>query len=124
MSERLTEKGGMSLFQLTENVNPNKAVECYNKLSELEDIEEELGIDLITLFKALKDGVWSTCPYQDIWRMRLENRKKQKLFYFDQITIDKDHIGMSSSGDDTVGEYVMKFKDYGKTWSLRKKDLE
>ena len=29
-----------------------------NKLGQLEDIEEELGIDLITLFKALKNGVY------------------------------------------------------------------
>ena len=31
----------------------------YAKLADLEDIEEELGIDLITLFKALKNGVLS-----------------------------------------------------------------
>lgn len=28
----------------------------YSRLAELEDIEEELGIDLITLFRALKQG--------------------------------------------------------------------
>ena len=33
----------------------NKAL---NKLCKLEDIEEELGIDLITLFKALKEGIF------------------------------------------------------------------
>ena len=28
------------------------------KLSQLEDIEDELGIDLITLYKALKNGIY------------------------------------------------------------------
>ena len=35
-----------------------KAVACYWKLKPLEDIEEELGIDLITLFKALTYGIY------------------------------------------------------------------
>ena len=30
----------------------------YAKLADLEDIEDELGIDLITLFKALKNGIY------------------------------------------------------------------
>ena len=33
-------------------------------IGELEDIEEELGIDLITLFKALKKGIWVICIYK------------------------------------------------------------
>ena len=30
----------------------------YAKLADLEDIEDELGIDLLTLFKALKNGIY------------------------------------------------------------------
>ena len=30
----------------------------YIKLAVLEDIEDELGIDLITLFKAFKEDIW------------------------------------------------------------------
>ena len=29
------------------------------RLEELKDLEEELGIDLLTLFKALKDGIFA-----------------------------------------------------------------
>ena len=32
--------------------------EHIDKLGQLEDIEKELGIDLITLFKALKNGIY------------------------------------------------------------------
>ena len=32
---------------------------CVDKLGKLEDIEEELGVDLITLFKALRNGIWT-----------------------------------------------------------------
>ena len=71
--ERLTNKNyktraSDSLNKLVEyaNINPND-VSKYGvtdirymeiKLGQLEDIEEELGIDLITLIKALKNGIW------------------------------------------------------------------
>lgn len=31
---------------------------CIDKLGQLEDIEEDLGIDLITIFKALNNGIY------------------------------------------------------------------
>ena len=37
--------------------------ERLNKLGQIEDLEEALGIDLLTLFKALMDGVW--CKFED-----------------------------------------------------------
>ena len=36
----------------------NNIYKAINKLGQLEDIEEELGIDLITLYKALKNGIY------------------------------------------------------------------
>lgn len=38
------------------NVSDAYANQMYHKLRDLEDIEDELGIDLVTLFKALKQG--------------------------------------------------------------------
>lgn len=98
--------------------------EIYEKLCNLEDIEEELGIDLITLFKALKNGIWTTLSYMDIHRMRYEKRQKQKYFYYDNVLITKDNLLISSSGDNTCGSYAIKFIDYGKTWALTKEELE
>ena len=49
---RLTEKGMAMKNSLDKQENQIALI--YNKLGQLEDFEEELGIDLITLFKALK----------------------------------------------------------------------
>jgi len=57
MSERLTKKTNSG--ELTTIGMPN-AVACYWKLKKYEDIEEELGIDLIKLLKVVDDGVLYT----------------------------------------------------------------
>lgn len=82
----------------------------YEKLHDIEDIEEELGVDLATLFKALKQqNVWTkyeneidlcdTCEY-----MLLDD-----FIYF-----------YWNSGK----HLVFELKDYGKTWALTKEELE
>lgn len=64
---------------------------CIEKLGQLEDIEEELGIDLITLFRAFKNGIY----YKG-----------------------KDHNTINFC---KVKESIyVKLKDYGKTWWLEK----
>ena len=76
----------------------------YRKLSQLEDIEEELGIDLITLFKALKDGIYKK------GRNSLKGLilySKMPMFSFYHKTIDAELI-----------------EDYGKTWALTREELE
>lgn len=65
-----------------------------DKLGQLEDIEEELGIDLITLFKALKDGYW----YKE----------------------DNEIIFEEPNGEG-LREMLC---GYGKTWALTKEELE
>ena len=63
------------------------------KLCQLEDIEEEIGIDLITLFKALKNGVWTNQEqyYGDdkqgkirFFKVRLLLEKKQSVAFIIQ----------------------------------------
>lgn len=73
--------------------------ECVNKLGQLEDIEEELGIDLITLFKALKNGIYGKIGN------KIESILAPHLSWYNQEI------------------YIFKIKDYGKTWALDKKDL-
>lgn len=80
-----------------------------NKLGKLEDIEEELGIPLEVLFKALKDGIW-TNEYEKrdgrkIWLRNYDNKlilEVSNRFCFD----------------------VYYPEDYGKTWALTKEELE
>ena len=80
--------------------------DCMSKLGKLEDIEEELGIDLVTLFKALKDGYYTN----KTWGKEIEKRNGS-LEYLDGIVLD--------SGLDMVD-----LDDYGKTWALTKEELE
>lgn len=79
----------------------------YEKLGQLEDIEEELGIELATLFKALRSGIHiidDGYPYND--RVNL-------------IYSNSSPCGFKGK----VGDHCVFFKDYGKTWSLTKEEL-
>lgn len=104
------------------------------KLGQLEDIEEELGVELITLFKALKDGIWTKGGY--LWGRLM----KEPIF------IERPEIGMRSLYEETDENYmpivedknvmciytyayenavyITRIKDYGKTWALTREELE
>lgn len=94
---------------------------CVDKLGKLEDIEEELGIDLISLFKALKDGIWTN---QEQW---YGDEKQGKIRFFQvRLLLEENAIGCIYNSM-WKGEEVIRtlyFKDYGKTWALTKEKLE
>ena len=102
---------GTKALEQPENYDRNSLIkldntaEIVDKLGQLEDIEEELGIDLITLFKALKNGVW----FKD---------KNSEVRYSFNIT---NYVGEKriQIGDETF----RRFQDYGKTWALTKEEL-
>lgn len=80
------------------------------KLGQLEDIEEELGIDLVTLFDILRTGgcIWvKNCKGINQWHVEsLKQRGLDKQWYL------------------TYSNNVrIKLKDYGKTWALTKEEL-
>ena len=78
-----------------------------DQLEEYRKIEEELGIDLITLFKALKDGIYineDDSVYKDCIK---------------SIEHWSDGWGFISNDD-----YIdMLFKDYGISWALDKEEF-
>lgn len=74
------------------------------KLKQLENIEEELGIDLITLFKALKNGII------------MDDVEYYTFLTYDEVT---NSYCFKCGG---WGKYFLK--DYGKTWALSKEELE
>lgn len=83
--------------------------DIYCKLQDLEDIEEELKIDLITLFKALKYGV----------------------FINDDGVIYKDYIKSIEHWQEELWGFITNdeeleifFEDYGLTWALTFEELE
>lgn len=79
------------------------------KLGQLEDIEEELGIDLVTLFKALKNGIWYKSG-REYYHAIMDFSLVSKCF--------REYI--------PYGKTYIRFylKDYGKTWALTKEELE
>ena len=82
-----------------------------DRLEEYRKIEKEHGIDLITLFKALK-GIWVKSTNGDVYYVGSpylcfsENEKRELEFQF------------------RVGDTWYKVKDYGNTYALTKEELE
>ena len=104
------------------------------KLGKLEDIEEELGIDLISLFKVLKQKeVYireGFCPEAgEHWEIN-----KTLSIYLDYVGeneeyddfINKEWVLTFTEQEDEFDNYAMlvRLKDYGKTWALTKEELE
>lgn len=115
--KRLTEKEGV-ITQIDKdgNITKNNFIEvkdkdeAYRKLCQLEDIEEEIGIDLITLFKALK-GIWikdndRTYYVGSPYLCFAENNKRELEMQF------------------RVVDTWFYIKNYGKTWALTREELE
>ena len=89
--------------------NKEPMIKIRNKLFELENIEDKLGIDLITLFKALKDGIYFKVEDNIYFTNELDLDFKEKvLFEFNEYN-----------------DYeIYELNDYGKTWALTRKELE
>lgn len=83
------------------------------KLGQLEDIEEELGIDLITLFKTVEQNKIYYRFYDEIqeWSPIKIDLRKNVIWFCWQHHLNK---------------YALKqpLSSYGKTWALTKEELE
>ena len=93
---RLTKKG-------TRMVNDFREADWYNKLSNLEDIEDELGCPLDVVFRALKNGIIDE-ENEDRDIMLVHSKKG---YWFREFSEDLPKLWL---------------KDYKKTWWL-KEDL-
>lgn len=80
-----------------------------NKLGQLEDIEEELGIDLITLFKVLTEGIYRKTNY-DIVFYNPSSMSITKTPHFGWALYHRSYTHLFT-------------KDYGKDWALTKEEL-
>lgn len=96
----------------------------YLRLKSLEDLEEEIGMSLLNLFRILKWGQ-IICKYRPMYgpnKIILLSRKIKDLYYDDGEYI----LHIYEAGDDG---YFINFdyvyiKDYGKTWAIKKEELE
>lgn len=88
-----------------------------HKLGQLEDIEEELGIDLVTLLK-----VWNAVLQKEYLWTKYDNELDQT----DDIEIGDDYNGLLYIYFYWYGgkHLTLYLKDYGKTWALTKEELE
>ena len=85
-----------------------KILEIMQENKKYKSLEEELGIDLITLFKALKNGIYLNKDYEEPI----------------PVYLDKDLYGKKfclCSGHKAPTNY--HFKDYGKIWALTEEEL-
>lgn len=113
--------------------------EILNKLGAIEDLEEELGIDLITLFKALKKGIWYKHNEMKVNPKYYDNNDRWDWcdlpYYIETKKIVIEYIkkfGLRKSNDKLLffsvraydDWYELYFEDYGKTWALTKEELE
>lgn len=87
------------------------------RLEKLEEIEKELGIDLLTLFKALKqDYIYYKHHYRWDDRYKINKEYIQGLKYAD----DNTPVFWT---DDCGEEHMVYIKDYGKKWALTREVL-
>ena len=95
----------------------------YWRLKLLEDLEEDIGMSLLTLFRILKLGeiICKFRPIEDPKKILLLSRKIKSLYYDGCYYM----LGLYEDGDDG---YIINFdyvyiKDYGVTWGITKKEL-
>lgn len=89
-------------------------LELCNKLGQLEDIEDELGIDLITLFKALRDSI----------AIKNEDGTIIVMWACPRFQIGLDYETAWILYGPLTEQKVLNIKDYGKTWALTKEELD
>jgi len=87
-----------------------------DKLGQVEKIEEELGIDLITFFKALKYGVYYFSNGTQLTR--------DYVYLMNNYISVRIYDRLSYSFITAFERQTLSFNDYGKTWALTKEELE
>ena len=89
-------------YRNAENITHKQIID---KLGQLEDIEEELGINLVTLFKAFKNGIYIKNQGGVHYHKQPYNTLEENIAYFRRL-------------------FEKQFVDnYGKTWALTKEEL-
>ena len=106
---RLTKKNDIGYFPAYERETKENYYDFVHKLGVLEDLEEELGIDFITLSKILKQRfVYDN----DLVKIELLG-----------LHIKSDELYLYGFVEDTTHAVYLSLKEYGKTWVLTKEKL-
>ncbi len=111
----------------TGSVEYLSSTECTNRfkniletIKEYKTLEEELGIDLITLVNAMRNGVYVINIYNEITfeepMICFNQEKGTDLYVLESIT--------QSPPKELCESFNYYLKDYGKTWALTKEELK
>ena len=106
---RLTKKNNIGYFPAYERETKENYYDLVYKLGVLEDIEDELELDLITLFKVLQQ--------------RFVYDKDQVKIELLGLHIKADELYLYGFVEDTMQAVYLRLKDYGKTWTMAKEKL-
>lgn len=115
--ERLTHKVDGEYYPI-QNILGSVRPRIHAKLGKLEDIEEELGIPLEVLFKALKDGVYAKFEEGKILKADI------KLYYSCHNEFKIRVVCLEIGQYEVEWEDYLFVKNYGKTWALTMEELE
>lgn len=118
---------GRELINCKESYTQDQIQQMFLKLGQLEDIEEEIGIDLTTLFTALNKGFY--IKYDDkIIHIHPDKNITINFWYnLINVSIPPKFFIDCKKGTDYLSEEIDEeywFKDYGKDWALTKEELE
>ena len=106
---RLTKKNDIGYFPAYERETKENYYDLVYKLGVLEDIEDELELDFITLSKTLKQRfVYDN----DLVKIELLG-----------LHIKSDELYLYGFVEDTMHAVYLRLKDYGKTWIMTKEKL-
>ena len=97
------------------------------KLGQLEDLEDELEIDLLTLFKALNKGFYIKYNNKIVHIPPDKNITVNFWYNIINVSIPPKFFIDCKKGTDYLSEEIDEeywFKDYGKDWALTKEELE
>lgn len=107
------------------------------KLAALKGVEEELGVDLLTLYKAFKYGIWSKGGFYDpclksephfinpiALELGTQEYVEKEHDDDDDFSVDEDDALCLYSRNYDNPVYVVRIKDYGRTWALTEGELK
>ena len=106
---RLTKKNNIGYFPAYERETKENYYDLVHKLGVLEDLEEEISIDFITLSKILKQ--------------RFVYNNDQVKVELLGLHIKSEELCLYGFVEDTTHAVYLRLKDYGKTWALDKEEF-
>ena len=125
LTEKIKENDYWDKMEL--NYGQNNTGRIIDKLGQLEDIEEELGVGLTVIWKAIINGFYGTM--YGVLKEDANTNNWDPIFYelknIDIKKYDGQLAFIHYLGDLSYSDFlVYKFEDYGKTWALTKEELE